>query len=311
MDCPQVRMAFADAAALARELDQNLRHGRAFVKDAEGVAVLSDCELVLVHPDSGQELALPAQAVMVADAGPMCGVGVELRPFDNQVLMEMQHFVNTGEAVQREPEPPPRSAPPIAAPEPMAIAGSESESESEPETGSESETGTETGAETESETETETETESASDTGITSPPSIGPDRQAGPSRHERLRKLSVTDQQKIARKGELNDRILLERLYGRNVWEGLLRNPKLTIPEVARIARKGTVPRPLLDIILDNNAWIQAATVRRALLNNPRIMGEAVMKLLRITPKHELKAITKSTAYPSQVREAAKKLLKL
>src|SRR5204863_1886341 len=85
-----------------------------------------------------------------------------------------------------------------------------------------------------------------------------PDLQKQKARHERLRKLNQTQQQKIARHGEMNDRIALERLYGRNVWDSLLHNPKLTIPEVARIARKGTVPRPLLELIVENNAWIQA-----------------------------------------------------
>src|SRR5262249_20084372 len=131
------------------------------------------------------------------------------------------------------------------------------------------------------------------------------DVQAQLPAHERMRKLSVSQQQKIARGGELNDRIALERLYGKAVWDGLLHNPKLTIPEVARIARKGTAPRPLLELIVDNNTWIQAPQVRRALLSNPRVSGEAILKLLRITPKHELKTIYKATAYSAQVREAA------
>jgi hypothetical protein len=131
------------------------------------------------------------------------------------------------------------------------------------------------------------------------------------ARHERLRKLNQTQQQKIARRGELNDRVVLERLYGRNVWDSLLHNPKLTIPEVARIARKGTVPRPLLELIVDNNTWIQAPMVRRALLGNPRVSSEAIMKLLRITPKHELKVIHKTTTYSSQVRDMARKVLDL
>jgi hypothetical protein len=115
---------------------------------------------------------------------------------------------------------------------------------------------------------------------------------------------------KVARRGELADRLAVERLYGKQVWEALLHNPRLTIPEVAKIARKGTVPRPLLDIILDNGAWTKADAVRRALLSNPKIGVDSVLKLLRITPKHELKLIEKGTAYGATVREAARKLLR-
>lgn len=125
-----------------------------------------------------------------------------------------------------------------------------------------------------------------------------------------LRKMSHTLRQKLARKGELQDRVLLERLFGRDIWPQLLQNPKLTLPEVARIGRKRSVPQPLLTIIVDNNTWIQASVVRRALLSNPRIGHEAVDKLIRITPKHELKLMQSTLAYPGYVREAARKALK-
>ena len=135
------------------------------------------------------------------------------------------------------------------------------------------------------------------------------DRQAAPPRHVALRNLPLHEQQKIARTGDLSDRVTLERLYGKEVWPALLQNPKLTVAEVARISRKGTVPRPLLDVILDNNMWLKADPVRRALLSNPRTSSEGVMKLLRLTPRHELKSIHKGTAYSAHIREQARKLL--
>jgi hypothetical protein len=130
------------------------------------------------------------------------------------------------------------------------------------------------------------------------------------NKQEKLRKLNAAQQLKVARTGELADRIAVERLYGKQVWDALLHNPRLSIPEVARIARKGTVPKPQLELILENGAWIKADAVRRALLANPKIGAEAVLKLLRITPKHELKLIEKGTAYAPPVRDAARKLLK-
>ena len=69
-------------------------------------------------------------------------------------------------------------------------------------------------------------------------------------------------------------------------------------------------PKPLLDIVVDNSAWTKTPQVRRALLSNPKIGTEAIGKLLRATPRHELKLIEKGTAYAMPVREAARKLLK-
>jgi hypothetical protein len=128
--------------------------------------------------------------------------------------------------------------------------------------------------------------------------------------HERLRGLNLAAQIKLATSGELHERIVLERLYGKNVWETLLRNPRLTAPEVSRIARYGSLPRILLEIILANNAWLQVPEVRRALLSNPRLGNDQIMKVLRLTPKHELKLAAVQTAYPHAVRNAAKMLLR-
>jgi hypothetical protein len=128
--------------------------------------------------------------------------------------------------------------------------------------------------------------------------------------HERLRGLTLVAQLKLAVSGELHERIMLERLYGKNVWETLLRNPRLTAPEVARIARYGSLPRVLLEQIVGNNAWLQVPEVRRALLSNPRLGTDQIMKVLRLTPKHELKLAAIQTAYPHAVRNAAKMLLR-
>ena len=135
-------------------------------------------------------------------------------------------------------------------------------------------------------------------------------RRVAPGVHERLRGLTLASQLKVAVSGEQHERIVLERLYGKNVWEALLRNPRLTAPEVARIARYGALPRVLLEIILGNNAWLQIPEVRRALLSNPRLGTDQVMKVLRLTPKHELKLAAIQTAYPHTVRQAAKQLLR-
>lgn len=128
--------------------------------------------------------------------------------------------------------------------------------------------------------------------------------------HERLRHLSLAEQVRLAHRGEVQDRIVLERLYGKAVWEALLRNPRLTGPEVARIARMGALPRVLLELIVKNGGWLQIPEVRRALLANPRMSVDQIVRVLRLLPKHELKLATIQTAYPFAVRDAARRLFR-
>ena len=126
----------------------------------------------------------------------------------------------------------------------------------------------------------------------------------------RLKRMNNAQQVRLARlSSNIQERTLLERMLGKQVWDSLLRNARITVPEVAKIARKGTVPRPLIERIVDNRSWLQAAPIRRALLSNPKLPRDGVMKILRATPKHELKLMVKGTAYPAAVRDAVRRIL--
>jgi hypothetical protein len=285
----ELRMTFADLGALEREIAQNLRHGRAFSSDVADVTVLSDCVLVLVHPLHAGELRLPAYVVMLSADGPMRGTGIELRPWSPSVLAQLEAFVHA-----------------------PAAADTNHDTNHDAQDDTDHNTNHDAQDDTDHDTNHDAQDDTDHDTNhdAQDEDEIAAAELQFESKQDKLRHLSITDQMKIARTGELADRIVVERLYGKQVWEALLHNPRLSVPEVARIARKGTVPKPLLELIIDNAAWIKTPQVRRALFTNPKCGGDAIGKMLRVTPKHELKQIEKSTAYTQQVREAARKLLK-
>jgi hypothetical protein len=126
---------------------------------------------------------------------------------------------------------------------------------------------------------------------------------------DRIRGLSNVEQQRLASSGALQERIVLERTFGANVWEALLGNPRLTIPEVARIARKGTLPRPLVESIAGHPSWMAAPEVQRALLGNPRATAAVTTKVLQSMSRADLSLVPQHTAYPQTVRALAKKML--
>ena len=127
---------------------------------------------------------------------------------------------------------------------------------------------------------------------------------------DRLRGLTLAQQVRKANSSDPSTRIILERMYGKNVWEALLRNSRLTSPEVARLARMGTLPRIQLETIVNNGAWLQIPEVRRALLTNPRLGTDQIMRVLRLMPKHELKVAATTSAYTFAVRDAAKRMIR-
>ncbi len=141
--------------------------------------------------------------------------------------------------------------------------------------------------------------------------SIPPSSERAPLNvHERLRGLSSSEQKKVARQGEIHERQVLERIYGKAVWELLLKNPRLTAPEVAHLARMAALPLPLIDLIMAHPSWVRNPQVRRSLLCNRRVGRETITKLLRTMPKGELRLVPKQTAYPTTVRQTAAQMLK-
>lgn len=132
-----------------------------------------------------------------------------------------------------------------------------------------------------------------------------------PSLQERLRGLSSAEQVKVARGNDVPARVMLERMYGKTVWEPILRNPRVTVPEVARIAKMGALPMPLFELIGQNSAWLRVPQVRRTLLSNPRTPMDVVDKILRIMQRSELRAIASQGIYSHAIRDKAKRLLQL
>ena len=121
--------------------------------------------------------------------------------------------------------------------------------------------------------------------------------------------MSGVEQLRMAATGSLPERVALERMYGPTVWPILLENARITTPEVARIARKGTLPRPLVEMIAGNAAWLAVGEVQRALLSNPRAPTAVIEKVLRALPRRDLQRVPTQTAYTTAVRAAAKKML--
>lgn len=126
--------------------------------------------------------------------------------------------------------------------------------------------------------------------------------------YTRVRLYSGAEQLRAARQGDYSERVALERVYGKAVWDVLLHNPRITAPEVTRIARNRKLPKHLVETITSNPGWLASAELRRSLLMNPQVTGTALERVLRAMPKLELTRIAGQPSYPLAVRTAAKKL---
>jgi len=282
----RLELRFSDVTALRAEYDANLRRGRAFVPGETGWPVLEGCQLAILLPDHGA-VVLSARVVMPADQQlSLGGVGLSLDPGHVGVLESLLAD--------------------------LEAASSEAGSDEAFESGSEQESTAASEGDSEDESE-EFEDESDGD-GASEQPGArrGSAGEVVDSPVLRLSRLSMPEKLKLIRKSQiLAERNLLERMLGKAGWEALLQNARLTIPEVAKLARKGTMPKPLLERIVDNKAWVAAAPVRRALLQNPKLPRMAIANVLRTVPRRELELMMRGAAYPSAVRDVIRRMLRV
>jgi hypothetical protein len=128
--------------------------------------------------------------------------------------------------------------------------------------------------------------------------------------HDRIRGLSISEREVVARQGSLPERVALERRFGGSVWEGLLHNPQLTPREVLRMAKSASLSINLVNLIVANKAWLADAAIQGALLSNPRVSGAHLDRVLRALPQAELVRLSEQTSLRLQVRQGAKRLIR-
>lgn len=121
---------------------------------------------------------------------------------------------------------------------------------------------------------------------------------------KKIQKLSVPQKIKLAEDGDLTQRTLLYRMYGKLVFDGLLRNPRLTEMEVARLAKLGTLGQQQVQTITRKVEWLRNERIRNALLSNPRVPPPIIQKIVSMLGKHELRPLLQRRDFPPPVQQA-------
>jgi len=285
MPKPELQVSPKSVVALRELYEKELRHHRIFVAGCFSLTHREPCSLVLMHP-SGTTFTIPAEAVYLKPDDPGAGAGLDLIGLDANRLAELESFIN---------QPGPNvdvTDTSGADAEPMDQSRADADFLDQPDTDA---------AFT---NQTDADANFTNQSGADSTSS----KKAPVNIHERIRQLTLRERDVIGRSGTLAERVALERAFGGSVWEALLQNPQLTAPEVARMAKNGSLPIPLVGVIVSNGGWLGSGEVRRALLSNPRVSGLNLDRVLRATPRVELKQVAQMTAYRSEVRAAAQKL---
>ncbi len=121
---------------------------------------------------------------------------------------------------------------------------------------------------------------------------------------DRLRGLTQMEKLQLAIKAERSERALLVQDNDPRVLLSLLRNPRLTVDEVVRVAKSSYLTFQVADVIMKTAQWSSNVDVRIALIHNPKTPPALAMRILPTLPDAEVRAIAR-TGTNMQLKQAA------
>ncbi|HEV7240745.1 MAG TPA: hypothetical protein VGQ36_16015 [Thermoanaerobaculia bacterium] len=125
---------------------------------------------------------------------------------------------------------------------------------------------------------------------------------------DRMRGLSQMEKILLAIKADRTERALLLQDNDPRVLLSLLRNPRLTVDEVARLAKSSYLTFNIADVIMKATQWMASLDVRLGLINNPKTPQAFALRILPTLPDQEVRAIARAGTSMALKQAALRKL---
>jgi hypothetical protein len=111
---------------------------------------------------------------------------------------------------------------------------------------------------------------------------------------DRVRALSQMEKLLLAVKADRAERALLLQDNDPRVLLSLLRNPRLTVDEVARLAKSSFLTYQVADVITKAAQWMSSLDVRLGLIHNPKTPPAFAVRILPTLPENDVRAIARA-----------------
>jgi hypothetical protein len=110
---------------------------------------------------------------------------------------------------------------------------------------------------------------------------------------DRVRARSQMEKLLLAVKADRAERAVLVQDNDPRVLLSVLRNPRLTVDEVVRIAKSSFLNYQIADVIMKTGQWMASLDVRLALIQNPKTPQAFGLRILPTLPDAEVRAIAR------------------
>src|SRR4051794_19953311 len=111
---------------------------------------------------------------------------------------------------------------------------------------------------------------------------------------DRVRALSQMEKLLLAVKADRTERALLLQDNDPRVLLSLLRNPRLTVDEVARLTKSSFLTYQIADVIIKTGQWMANLDVRLGLIHNAKTPPAFSLRILPTLPDAEVRSIARA-----------------
>lgn len=140
-------------------------------------------------------------------------------------------------------------------------------------------------------------------------PEPEPDEKEAATVWDRLRSMSRQEKINFASKADRTSRALLVADNDPQVLWALLKNPRLTIDEVMRVAKSPFLTFQNAETIMKNVQWMANTDLRITLVHNAKLPVQFALRLLPTLPESEVRNISRGAATSMALKTAALKRL--
>jgi hypothetical protein len=125
---------------------------------------------------------------------------------------------------------------------------------------------------------------------------------------DRVRGLSQIEKILLAVKADRTERALLLQDNDPRVLLSVLRNPRLTVDEVVRLAKSSFLTYQIAEVIMKAGPWMANLDVRLALIHNAKTPQAFSLRILPTLPDSEVKAIARAGTSTALKQAALRRL---
>ena len=129
------------------------------------------------------------------------------------------------------------------------------------------------------------------------------------SKYKLAQAMGIAEKIKMALTGDKEWRKILIKDSNKLVSSGVIKNPRITDPEVLTIVKSGSPNDEVMRLICANREWVKNYTIRKALIENPKTPLANALRYLGTMNEKDLSSYAKSRNISSVVATQAKRLL--